>query len=130
MENIISKELWLEVIKPIENTEIFKDGIIESFEIKDNTLYACIFYESKNIDCKGTGLHSPHNINIYELAYKCKEWALNNGYEIYSKQDGFCGIGLSGGDDYGVYWDYVFYADAEIEAIFKACEWIRKELLK
>ena len=67
--------------------------------------------------------------NIYEFAFKCKEWAENKGYIIFSKNKE-CLI-YSIDEVYDVieclnqYEDY-FEADTECEAIFKACEWILK----
>lgn len=75
--------------------------------------------------------NSSDSINIYELAYKCKEWALNYKYEINTALV----IKINNPKD--------FYATAlvvhpdkeercdinsltEPEAIFKACEWILK----
>ena len=65
-------------------------------------------------------------INIYEFAFKCKEWLLNKGYsqlsgrdDIYEKGVGFvCSIGST------TLLIEDFYAGTEIEAIIKACEWI------
>lgn len=69
------------------------------------------------------------NINTYELAFKCKEWAKTKKMYINSIYNEF-------------YWDRIekeyfadipnknksFYADTEVEAIVKACEWILKEI--
>ena len=61
------------------------------------------------------------NINIHELAHKCKEWAYESGVTNF----------LSGQSDYGrrceFYWGFElseFQANTEPEAIFKACEWV------
>ena len=56
--------------------------------------------------------------NIYELAHKCKEWALTEGFIIYSS----C-------KSASIYKDleYLYGASnepTEPEAIFKACQWI------
>ena len=64
--------------------------------------------------------------NIYEFAFKCKEWALSKGYSqlsgkdnIYEKGAGFvCSVGST------TLLIKDFYADTEIEAIIKACNWI------
>ena len=72
------------------------------------------------------------DINIYELAHECKEWAYDRyGDEVssmksyfaeyekklwYSTTSKYYEISLDG-----------FYADTEPEAIFKACEWILKD---
>lgn len=61
-----------------------------------------------------------HYINIYELAHKCKEKAYSLGFDIYSDLNGadVCHIG----SNYSI---APFHHDVtEIEAIFKACEWI------
>lgn len=59
-------------------------------------------------------------INIYELAHKCKEKAYSLGFDIYSDLNGadVCHIG----SNYSI---APFHHNVtEIEAIFKACEWI------
>ena len=68
--------------------------------------------------------------NIYEFAFKCKEWLLNKGYsqlsgrdDIYEKGMGFvCSIGST------TLLIEDFYAGTEIECILKACEWILSEV--
>lgn len=72
-------------------------------------------------------------ISIYELAFKCKEWAFNNGgYVIESRsynqkryrweKEAFSYIHLPISGMGKQYW-----ANTEVEAIFKACEWILNE---
>ena len=68
-------------------------------------------------------------INIYELAHKCKEFAFKQGYEIQSRimsndhqKRGNCCI-------LKVEYEYescikIENAKTEPEAIFKACQWI------
>lgn len=126
---MISKELWIEVINPDFKSDVFKDGIIETFELENNTLKVCIFSESNNINCKGTGLYTPYNINIYQLAHKCKEWALSKGYILMSSprtSSSFatCEFCKNGKCDYEDDLWNDFRADTEPEAIFKACQWI------
>lgn len=68
-------------------------------------------------------------INIYELAYKCKEWAFNKGYELRTSTRGIIDVydhiyinkedGLT-----GEFIDCRQESDTEPEAIFKACQWI------
>ena len=64
------------------------------------------------------------DINIYELAYKYKEWALAKGFKINSRLTGkdknYAEI-LSCKNSAIIAF---FYEDTESEAIFKACEWI------
>lgn len=63
-------------------------------------------------------------INIYELAHRCKEWAFNEfGYVLQSS--------YWGEDDNAVcifaMHDLEFHGKTEYDAIFKACEWILKQ---
>lgn len=60
-------------------------------------------------------------IDIYELAHKCKEWALKQGYDIYSSVNGIAETYLSDGNFESL---GANIADTEPEAIFKACQWI------
>lgn len=61
-------------------------------------------------------------INIYELAHKCKEQALNLGYILYSTVHGYeCYIDSRNFIDNT---PVRFLAGSEPEAIFKACQWI------
>lgn len=73
-------------------------------------------------------------INIYELAHKCKEWAYSQGYIISSGLTPVLGVNKDG-------WAEVFSSStpldgklhtfkqlSEPEAIFKASEYILKEM--
>lgn len=75
-----------------------------------------------------TGWGLFENINIYELANKCKEWASENSYELESsihmqpKRITVAGC--------KIHWRFetedlpYFDASSEPEAIFTACQWI------
>ena len=78
-------------------------------------------------------------INIYELAHKCKEWAMNKGYQIisglsdepaYRKQyeKAYAKINYYTEDKIGnrVYKDIYFMANTEVEAVIKASEYVLK----
>ncbi|MCD6435172.1 MAG: hypothetical protein J7L15_02105 [Clostridiales bacterium] len=70
------------------------------------------------------------SINIYELANKCKEWAINNDYQLssytdFGTQDWFCQV--TSIDNTGNVYKNTFCDVSEPETIFKACEWILKE---
>ena len=101
---MISKELLSEVLK--ENLT----KSIKSLTIRDNNIIPCN---------QGSPIHKP--INIHELAHKCKEWAIKNGYGISvhtSEISGFiveinCGFDVTD-----------FHNTSEPEAIFHACQWI------
>ena len=68
--------------------------------------------------------------SIYEFAFKCKEWIFSKGYSqlsgkdrIYEKGQGFvCSVGST------TVLIKDLYADTEIEAIFKACEWLLENI--
>lgn len=68
-------------------------------------------------------------INIYELAHKCKEWAIKIDYKIESHihliNKRIIGVASFNMQDNTTKF---FQADTEHEAIFKACEYILKEI--
>ena len=70
-----------------------------------------------------------YNINIHELAHKCKEWAYIQGYVLFSKirlnsSYASCYFDIMGIHDYEDDFHNDFRAETEPDAIFKACEWI------
>ncbi len=73
------------------------------------------------------GRWSNLEVNIYELAHKCKEWALEHDCEllscIRSKDRSICDIYS---DKYNC--KFTHYADTEPEAIFKATSYIMEQL--
>ena len=122
MNYLPSKELLTEILK--ENVkEVYEIGSNPNF--KDNTLL---------FNLNGCG--ELCNINIYELAHKCKEWAYTNKYRLSSGQHRlntkqeyyinnqiasyFCSVYYITNDDSDIQID----ANTEPEAIFKACQWI------
>lgn len=115
--------------------EISKELLSEvyNFEVKDfvqlgtdDVIYEVRFNGLKN----GTNYNI---INIYELAHKCKGWALSKDYKLVSlSRECFL---YDTQELYDVseqlnQWSEWFEADSEIEAIIKACEWIIKEISK
>jgi hypothetical protein len=58
--------------------------------------------------------------NIYKFAFKCKEWAYKNGYDIWSITWG--AVEFQNNDKYNG--TERITKDTEIEAIIKACNWI------
>lgn len=123
---MISKELMSEVLGYRVLSNIL---IQEEIIIKLNFEYFQTKYENDEI-------------NIYELAYKCKEWACKKGYSIISISD--FDIRHDTIDNYDKYYftayinmnlfpelnkkEYTHLHDinssTEPEAIFKACQWI------
>ena len=65
---LLSKELLSDVLD-------IKIDRIGDVEVSDVTKTVTCWYKNKL-----SGIYA--SINIHELAYKCKEWALDNGYEI------------------------------------------------
>ena len=119
---MISKEL-LSIIESEELSIVNADSI--SCKLKNNE----IVIKCKYLDTK---LTPTFYYNIYELAHKCKEWAVNlspNKHALssyprwgdirnYKKTNGsyyICQHLVSG---------VQFEAESEPEAIFKACQWI------
>jgi len=112
---MINKELLSEVFGKdvlwLEFTSEYGFDAIE-YEVKDETQRGNRFQDI---------------INIHELAYKCKKWALNQDIVIFSFID-HCGDAfarLSSGVLPKIGGTYC--ADTEPEAIFKACEWILEQ---
>ena len=69
--------------------------------------------------------------NIYEFAFKCKEWAKNKEYIVHSsptQKIEYTAIVQSFDFNKFYYGENQFYALTEVDAIIKACEWILKEL--
>jgi len=125
---MISKEL-LSVVLNKQMINCYDESIqiekvvrikVEEKSIKYNYEFGCI---------QRTSVMYDGEINIYELAHKCKEWALENNYAIKSEiinlktDKGFaialsilhCPIALKQAN---------CFAYTEPEAIFKACQWI------
>ena len=98
-------------------SEVLELKRIDKIYIEDNILYFCELNKG---------------INIYELAHKCKEWAFSKGYIVSSGLTPVLGINKDG-------WAEVFSSStpldgklrtfkqlSELEAVFRACEWILK----
>ena len=103
----ISKELLSEVLNVNVQTEIHEDVLCI------NNILIYWEFDGYYNECR--------NINIYELANKCKQWAIKNSYGISvhtSEISGYiveinCGFDVTD-----------FHNSSEPEAIFKACQWI------
>lgn len=113
MQNLISNELLSEVFnKNVIYTRIYNQNILNI---------------TWDIDKK---LNVGTNINIYELANKCKEWATKHNFHLVSwtisyeavKNKGYCQTHNT--QDSTKENDKPFRESTEIKAIFKACQWI------
>ena len=130
---MISKELLSEVLDiPLQH--IRYNGTTNHYKIFKENLF--------NWNSGDYGRWSNLEINIYELAHKCKEWACKKGYSIISISD--FDIRHDTIDNYDKYYftayinmnlfpelnkkEYTHLHDinssTEPEAIFKACQWI------
>lgn len=102
MKTLPSKELLSEVL----GIDVDKVKGIEENTLIYVCVHSCRWYDE---------------INIYEFAQKCKEWANNKGYVIFSS------VQLTGWavfiqtDKDGI---IASFEGIEQEAIFKACEYI------
>ena len=111
--SIISKELLSEVL-----------GV----HVRDGWYFDCelLLYTYDKILGLDENYHA--EINIYELAHKCKEWAWSN-----HKLSIISGYTISGNIVANIMIKHMnmcehhHKADTEPEAIFKACEWILKD---
>ena len=104
-------------------SEVLELKRINKIYIEDNILYFCELNKG---------------INIYELAHKCKEWAMNKGFQIISglsdepayrssDEKAYAKVLWYEGDDvHREYKDMYFMANTEIEAVIKASEYILK----
>ena len=101
----ISKELIRNVLE--KETENLPDDF--TFDIIDNYI---IFADDG--ECM-------FEVNIYEFAYKCKEWARDK-YNITISSALYSNYAKS----WNVDKDKNYTAKTEVEVIIKACEWILK----
>lgn len=117
-----NRYLWLpsrEVLSAVLGVEII------TFEMKQNNILSYKYNKKSKNKFSGKEFCN-RSINIYELAFKIKEYAFNKGYVIYSgiKTGSRTHIGtmvqkLCGGD-------YLYYSTGEtvLEALTNSCEWI------
>ena len=114
----ISKELLIEVL----GSE-YKQRLVDWFQIEDDN-FLRTYYDCGSYDDKGRPTGLGLEINIYEFAFKCKEWAFKNKYKIQSQinesNKGHSHITKKNDDC----WAKGFFEDTEIEVIIKACEFI------
>ncbi len=89
-------------------------------------------YDVKHITIQGTTVwydnYESCTINIYELAHLCKEWALKYNILIIAYKHDFAVAKISNNITGKRVSDSMFSSDTEPEAIFKACQWILKEI--
>ena len=83
------------------------------------------FIYSNSLTYVNSGIYE--DINIYEFAFKCKEWAFDKGFVLksYKKQGAFSGTYHYAIDINDKICEWL--ANTEYEAIFKACEYIMEQ---
>ena len=123
----ISKELLIEVL----GSE-YKQRLVDWFQIEDDN-FLRTYYDCGSYDDKGRPTGLGLEINIYEFAFKCKEWALKKEFIVHSsptQKKEFTSIAQNFNMNQFYYGKNQFYALTEIEAIFLACEYILNNIKK
>ena len=70
-----------------------------------------------------------HSINTYELAHKCKEWAFKTGWLFQIRTGSTLSvIDIFNHKDQELNMRTQISADTEPEAVFKACEWVYRDI--
>ena len=118
-KKMISKELLSEVLNLVEVKGIYEESDY-TYDLCDRELN----YAERLIVFDTVGYNKYMIINIHELAHKCKEW-LNKIWYCYDISSTTNGLDIR-----VIIWNTqikeYFHENTEHEAIFKACEWIRK----
>ncbi len=117
----ISKELLIEVLGSEYNQRL-----VDWFQIEDDN-FLRTYYDCGSYDDKGRPTGLGLEINIYEFAFKCKDWALTKGYmmKIENHYSNSIVVQIKKTISNSAYvepWKKTF--KSELEAIIKACEWI------
>lgn len=119
-----SKELLSEVFgKKVSYIDILKEDCDTHNTFK-------VIFQFDNIYYGGISGIEDENINIYELANKCKVWAYTKKFILNSEYYPLDNLQYSGGcllADIRTSDTEYFNGKSESEAIFKACDYILKE---
>ena len=118
---MISKELLSKVLKS---------------ELYNNKVLQFNFTSNKNIIWIRTEMANDFEINIYELAHKCKKYAINKSFIVETSYEDIiepfgeyciCRVYFDGDKFYDNYSEHQDY-QTEPEAIFKATSYIMEQL--
>lgn len=114
MKTLPSKELL---------SKVFKREVSDVTLINDTTIG---YYFSDEPRARSPFWEIPyHKINIFELAYRCKEWATIKGYVIIQDTRGYTkAYRFPNGER--KFWEDE-NMDLTIDRIIQACEWIREQ---
>lgn len=116
----ISKKLLSKVLRIADVVHVQKEGSCSIFISRAN--------------------NPAYIVNIYEFAFKCKEWTMSKGYQIISgpsdepayrpkDERAYAKVLWYEGDDiHREYKDMYFMANTEVEAVIKASEYVLKEI--
>lgn len=115
---MISKELLGEVLQ---------EPIYAEPYVKGNELFWIRFYLPSVDD----GIEQEVSINLYELAHKCKEWAVSKGYTLVEAPLMLRITRLC--TNQNKIWEYTLEEQNngeyfKPEYTFKACEWVRTQI--
>lgn len=110
----------------MKKLEISKELLSEVLKLNITYIERC----NNSIIYKISVYDREEEVNIYELAHKCKEWAFKYRYMIDSNisptfkevNNGIVGTSLI--YNLNNMESKRFQSDTELEAIFKACQWI------
>jgi len=115
---MISKELL---------SEVLSEDVARVYEFTEEDVFVPKEHITAAIYNKQTDTTEYPIISIYELQYKCKQWA-------YKLEEYVIESGLANGDAFARVFDrlactdsspiFELTADTEVEAVIKACEWI------
>ena len=92
-------------------------------EIISKELYEAVY--GKTLEELNLDLDDLKYVNIGDFYFKCKEWAFKNNRELYSISSGHCYISNLNRNNASNTTDH--YAETEIEAVIKACEYILQQ---
>ena len=116
---MISKELLSEVLKDKLKEEyngsydFICNGVVN---LERNEVSSTLGFYDSELD---------FFINIYEFAFKCKEWAYENNYYVYSTPSfALEGVAYIVEDNNIGKRLKTLQLGSEVEAVIKACEWI------
>ena len=124
-------------MKNLEISNLLLNEILKSpVEIINIGEFKCMIRNSTYFDNEQMGIvyrylygnREIRFISLYEIAFKCKEWAYRRGFCIYSGYSknsiNLCIAELNGWICETLDFKMIFNSNSEIEAIIKACEWI------
>ncbi len=101
-------------------SEVLKIELLENSVVQKENIIAYLFISEE------LGISAPRigSLNIYELAHKCKEWVLRQGYLIDTRNQGMTTVIYKS--------KIVFVAISKqegdtLESDFKSCEWILEQ---